>query len=346
MLKIALMSSAALTAAIALAPDAAAFDCAKASTDIEKIICADPALKAADDEMAAAYKALIAKAQGDQPAMLKASQIAWLKLRDANCGWQEKVEEKAACLMEQTTARTDYFNARPASGPGFGDSPALAPYVSAHGFGKGKCSADVSMFRFPGAAANAGEKILNGWVNDLAASLEADYGSYAEGDLPDGMQCEYAAATTITYASPDLIAMNVSVYMFGGGAHGNSTATSLVLDRKSGKALQFADVFGAAGQKALVARCAEGIKAAKYERFGDSGTKEEVEQLVSNDMTSYADAIAAGVAGFANWLVYEDRAEVYFAPYELGSYAEGDYTCALPKADLAAAAGAKGWIVP
>lgn len=346
MLKTVLLSSAALATALALAPTAAAFDCARATTDIEKAICADPALKAADDEMTAAYKALLAKAQGDQPEMLKASQAAWLKLRDMNCGWQEDAKEKSACLLEKTTDRTAYFNAKPESGPGFGDSPALAPYVFARAFGKNKCSADVSVFRFTGAAADAGEKVLNGWVNDLATNMEKDYGSYADGDLPEDMQCEYAAAASITYASPELIAMNVSIYMFGGGAHGNSVATSLTLDRKAGKALTFADVFGPESGKALAEKCAEGIKAAKYERFAGSGSKQEVEDLVANDMTTYAEAIGAGVADFNNWLVYEDRAEVYFPPYALGSYAEGDYTCALPKADLQAAAGAKGWIVP
>lgn len=346
MLKIVLLSSAALAAAIALAPAASAFDCAKASTDTEKAICADPAVKAADDAMTAAYQALVAKAQGDQPAMLKASQIAWLKLREANCGWQEKAEEKTTCLLEKTNERTDFFNAKPESGPGFGDSPALVPYVFARKFGKNKCSADVSVFRFAGAAADAGEKVLNGWVNDLATNMEKDYGSYADGDLPDGMECEYSAAAAVTYASPDLIAMNVSIYMFGGGAHGNSVATSLTLDRKAGKALAFADVFKPGAKAALTSKCAEGIKAAKIERFADSGTKEEVAELVANDMASYAEAIGEGVADFNNWLVYEDRAEIYFPPYALGSYAEGDYTCTLPKADLEAAAGDTGWIVP
>lgn len=346
MFKSVLMSSAALAATIALAPAAAAFDCAKASTDTEKAICADPAVKAADDAMTAAYQSLLAKAQGDQPAMLKASQVAWLKLRDMNCGWQEKAEEKSACLLEKTNERTAFFNAEPESGPGFGSSPALIPHVFARSFGKNKCSADVSMFRFAGAATGAGEKVLNGWVNDLATNMEKDYGSYADGDLPDGMECEYAATATITYASPDLIAMNVGIYMFGGGAHGNSMATSLTLDRKTGKALAFPEVFDASGEKSLVAKCAEGIKAAKIERFAESGTKEEIAELVANDMTTYAEAIGAGVADFSNWLIYEDRAEVYFAPYALGSYAEGDYTCALPKADLQAAAGAKGWVVP
>ena len=92
--------------------------------------------------------------------------------------------------------------------------------------------------------------------------------------------------------------------------------------------------------------CAEGIKAQKLSRFAESGTEAEVKKLVADDMVNYADAIAQGVGDLTNWLVYDDRAEVYFAPYALGSYAEGEYQCTLPKADLEKAAGSKGWIVP
>lgn len=345
MLKPLLLSSAALAAATMLAPTASAWDCAKAASDSEKAICASPDAKAADDAMGAAYDALAAKSQGEQLEALKASQIAWIKLRDQNCGWQEKPEEKTACLIETTNDRTAFLTAKPASGPGFGDGPALTPYLKSHPFGKNKCSADVSVYRFAGAAGGADEKALNGWVNDLTTSLEKDYGSYADGDLPDEMQCEYSASAQITYASADLIAMNVSIYMFGGGAHGMSGSSALTLDRKAGKVLAFADIFGAAGTKKLVAKCTEGIKAAKYERFAESGTKEEVEKIVSDDMTNYAEAIGTGVADLDNWQVYEDHADIYFPPYALGSYAEGEYTCTIPKADLAAAAE-KGWIIP
>lgn len=346
MLKPVLMSSAALAAALALAPVAAAFDCSKASTDTEKTICADPAVKAADDEMAAAYTALMPTLKGDQPAMLKANQIAWLKLREQNCGWQETAAEKSACLLEFTKGRTAYLTGTPASGPGYGDSAKLVPFLFSRAFGKGHCSADVSVYRFPGAAAGADEKAFNSWVNEQTEGLESEFGSYAEGDLPDQMTCEYSASANLTYASPDLIAMNVSVYMFGGGAHGNSTASSITLDRKRGKALAFADIFTPAAAKTLTAKCAEGIKAEKLKRFADSGTEAEVKKLVADDMVNYAEAIGQGVGDLANWLIYEDRADVYFPPYALGSYAEGEYQCTLPKADLQKAAGSKGWIVP
>ncbi len=347
MLKSALMSSVALAAAITFAPTASAFDCAKASKDTEKLICADPAAKAADDAMAAAYEALLPTLKDDQPAMLKASQVAWIKLREQNCGWQETAAEKTACLVDITTKRTAYLTGTPASGPGYGESPKLTPVLFSRPFGKGKCSADVSLYRFAGAAADPGEKALDSWVSQLTSAIEKDFGSYTEGDLPEGMSCEYSATASITYASPDVIAMNVGVYMFGGGAHGNYYTTAVTLDRKNGKTLAFADIFDAAAAKSLTAACTDGIKAEKIKRFAESGIDQaETDAMIANDMTAYAEAIGQGVGDFANWIVYDDRAEVYFAPYALGSYAEGDYTCPLSKDMLAKAAGSKGWIIP
>ncbi len=303
-------------------------------------------MKAADDEMAAAYKALMPMLQGDQPAMLKASQVAWLKLREQNCSWQEQASEKTACLLEKTNERTAFLLASPTSGPGFGDSARLVPHLFSRDFGKGRCAADVSVFRFPGAAGEAGEKALNGWVDALTTSLESEFGGFAEGDLPEDMQCDYAATAGLSYASPDIIAMNVSIYVFGGGAHGNTSSSSITLDRKAGKALAFADVFAADAIKPLSAICTAGIRAEKMIRFADMGTKEEIEKLVAEDMANYVEAIEQGVGDFANWMIYQDRAEVYFAPYALGSYAEGDYLCTLSKADLVGAAGPGGWIIP
>jgi len=346
MLKPVLMSSAALTVALMLAPTASAFDCAKATSDTEKAICADPGVKAADDAMSAAYAALLPTLQKDQQAMLKASQRAWLKLREQNCGWQEKAGEKTACLLEITEKRIAYLSGTPSSGPGYGDSARLTPFLFAREFGKGHCTADVSLYRFAGPAADPGEKAFNSWVNGQTAGMEKDFGAYTEGDLPDGMSCEYSASAAVSYASPDLIAMNVGVYMFGGGAHGNYYTAAVTLDRKAGKVLAFADVFDAAAAKTLAAACTGGIRAEKAERLEGAGDAAEIEKMVADDMTNYGEAIGQGVGDFANWLVYEDRAEVYFPPYALGSYAEGDYTCPISKAVLQKAAGAKGWIVP
>ena len=64
---------------------AASFDCTKSKTAQEKAICGTPALSAADDQMAAAYKAWLAAAQPDWAAGIRENQIVWLRTRDTNC---------------------------------------------------------------------------------------------------------------------------------------------------------------------------------------------------------------------------------------------------------------------
>src|SRR5438874_1596838 len=68
---------------------AASFDCAKATTKTERLICSDPGLSRADEVMAAAYKKartaagarLTPKEQDD----LKQDQLNWLKFRVGEC---------------------------------------------------------------------------------------------------------------------------------------------------------------------------------------------------------------------------------------------------------------------
>lgn len=58
---------------------AASFDCAKASTKIEKIICGTPAISKLDDELGKVYQDDISKANEEQKQRLVAEQKHWLK---------------------------------------------------------------------------------------------------------------------------------------------------------------------------------------------------------------------------------------------------------------------------
>lgn len=66
---------------------AASFDCAKATTKIEKLICADVELSRLDEELAAAYKAALQDEKRVEP--LRQAQKQWIKKRngcvDADC---------------------------------------------------------------------------------------------------------------------------------------------------------------------------------------------------------------------------------------------------------------------
>lgn len=73
--------------ALPVTAGAAGFDCRKASTSIEKMICGDPKLSELDDRLMAAYKAALGTGSADT---IKADQRTWLttvrnKCTDARC---------------------------------------------------------------------------------------------------------------------------------------------------------------------------------------------------------------------------------------------------------------------
>jgi uncharacterized protein len=93
---------------------AASFDCAKASTFVEKAICSDKQLSGLDDQLAGLYKA--ARATAANSATLEAEQQAWLSARD-QC-------TNAACLKKAYADRIAALkgsSAVPASGNLTGD---------------------------------------------------------------------------------------------------------------------------------------------------------------------------------------------------------------------------------
>jgi uncharacterized protein len=58
------------------------FDCLKASGQVEKLICSDPELAGLDTELACLYRAVSAKAAGQELEKLRAYQRGWIKGRN------------------------------------------------------------------------------------------------------------------------------------------------------------------------------------------------------------------------------------------------------------------------
>lgn len=103
-----------LVIALQLAPgalQAASFDCAKAQSSTEKMICADPELSKADERMAAGYTKTVgiaASLGADDAKELKQDQRDWLKDATQSC-------KDRACLAlayKKRIAFFDYYAAR------------------------------------------------------------------------------------------------------------------------------------------------------------------------------------------------------------------------------------------
>lgn len=81
-----------LSCAVLTQSQAASFNCAAATTTVEKAICSIPMVSKLDDELAQVYRQGVAQAA--QPEVLKAAQLAWLKVRNT-CA---KFDEPEDCL--------------------------------------------------------------------------------------------------------------------------------------------------------------------------------------------------------------------------------------------------------
>ena len=71
------------------AQDATSTDCAKAATQAAMDACAGAAFKSADAEMNAVYRQIIErlKTSDETKRLLVASQLVWLRFRDAECAF-------------------------------------------------------------------------------------------------------------------------------------------------------------------------------------------------------------------------------------------------------------------
>jgi uncharacterized protein len=79
--------SAALLGCLVLTPSAqaASFDCGKASTKVEKLVCDTPAISKLDNELDKFYQDVLGKANGEQKKLLITEQKHWLKHSRNEC---------------------------------------------------------------------------------------------------------------------------------------------------------------------------------------------------------------------------------------------------------------------
>lgn len=103
-----LCSLLALSLASPLCAAAPSFDCAKASSDIEKLICRDGELAELDRSLAELYSVVLKNTPGSAQNQLKAEQRGWIKGRD-DC-W--KADDLRTCVADEYRFRIDELKDR------------------------------------------------------------------------------------------------------------------------------------------------------------------------------------------------------------------------------------------
>lgn len=81
--------------------DAASFDCARAKTRVEKLVCAEPELSNLDEELAEQYRVTVQSATSERlRTRIRQEQTNWLKRRDA-CTERRCVEEAYRARLDE-----------------------------------------------------------------------------------------------------------------------------------------------------------------------------------------------------------------------------------------------------
>jgi len=101
--------------ALHLGSAAAQADCG-AKNEFEDVYCYAKQYIASDDDLNAAYKALTPKLDADAKSVLKKSQLAWIKKRNAECGStdSEGYSVDLSCAVDFTQNRTRFLRDRTA----------------------------------------------------------------------------------------------------------------------------------------------------------------------------------------------------------------------------------------
>jgi uncharacterized protein len=325
-----IIAAAAALACLAIAP-ASAFDCAKAATAAEKLICANPALKAMDGAMSSAYQGLMARVPPGTQAALKTAQRLMIAQREW-CG--DDPESGVTCVMDQTLAQLRFLSGGVEPGALSGPLPALEPFlVQQEGDAKAALHTvnhAVTVFSKPqGPGETAFNETLKAYAREATLGPDADFKEYG-GEVP----WDSLISTRITLLTTDIVSAEVETYEYTGGAHGNGGVSSVSFRRKTGEAISVPALIGQDGLAALFALCRAQIIAEKRNRF--PVTAEEPNYDPATDFNYSDDAVKDGLAEPSLWRLEPGKLTVTFNSYAVGSYAEGRYECGFP-AELIAA---------
>lgn len=315
--RIAVVAIASLWSAAATAQPS--FDCAKASTVVERAICADPRLAQADREMAAVYGALWGRLSGPARDHLSQDQVRWLADRAKAC--TGGTEDVARCVRQRYAARIATLKA---------ESESPYPFVSTQALvrsGKVRTTRyeiDASYPRFDGT--NADFSAVNRAFATAARKGADDAVPGNDGGGPGVDQIwTYLQSFQLHRPSANSVSVATTFYAFTGGAHGSSGLTATLVDLRTGRSVPPAGVFaeGADWKRTVTDIVRADLKRQFVER---PGFPESLEPATLDKLMDDPE----------RYLFKADTLEIVFNQYDVGPYAVGRYTVEIPYSRLGA----------
>ncbi len=300
---------------------AASFDCTKAKTAQEKAICGTPALSAADDQMATAYRAWLTAAPPTSATGIRENQIVWLRTRDANCPAGDASNPVAACLSNiykerindlqgkvqhfagvtfvsqaiTLTARDTPDTAPPAGStettPGFGTLEATWPQAS---------STEPQWAAWNSAVVPA----MIQAVNTNGGSSARDW----NGVVQPGV--DRSVTVTVERANAQWIAAAIDDFYDGHGAHPTDNSSEFYWMLAAQRPLKPEDVF---------------LPNSGWDTWMEKRLDSYLQQALDsngNDERQYKPSDLPGIVTNArNWKLEPNSFSIFFQPYQVACYA-------------------------
>lgn len=303
-----------VSAVPSLAQGSPSFDCVKASTPVERAICKSPELAKADREVSAAYTALAARLSGAAKDHLVKDQQRWVGNRNRACTG----EDAATCLKSRYENRLALLRE-------FGTG--AYPFVSEQAIiraGKVKATRyriDASYPQFDGPGVNF--TALNARFADTAKEAAGE--AVPAADIGDDFDqtWSYEQSFSLHRPGPTAISVEVSLYSFTGGAHGNGSTYAVLVDLRTGRQLKPENAFTAGGEwlRTVTSIVIADLRKQFVERPGFDDALEPAK-------------LAELMAEPGRYLFKADGLEIIFNQYDVGPYSSGTYQVVIPYSRL------------
>lgn len=321
----------------------ASFDCAKAATPQEKAICASPQLSAADDSMAAAYKAVLAKVGTDVAAKIRQSQRLWIKEMAFNCPLREAYNPRQAvhfnsqftqCLLFFEKRRAEQLEQMVQHQQGvtfIWRSVSFGAPGDADGNSQEQNGGDYGTLQASWPQADSTTQEWQAW-NKAIASAAYGLGSANAGgnsgrwdeSMTDGMDTD--VSVKLNWVGRNLVASTVSNVWYGhGAAHPNLNFIQFNWLLKEQRQLNQTDLFVTTSKwkEKLATTC----DAAARAQLGDMYADNPPPGVIPN-------AMKAIVENPKSWQLDADGLTIAFEPYAVGCHACTPSPVTIPWPDL------------
>ena len=309
----------AVASGLAANAEAPSFDCTKAATAAEKIVCGDHELSQADAKMAAAYARLKRTETPESFATVQESQRKWLAYLTASCkanGPLPAEEPKRAaikdCLTDDHADRADRLHA--------------IQVVKA-----GALALEPRMRFFSRPNSHTSDSDIYPWMSGghQAAAFNAhvcktlgldkrridDENLFAFTNLPADMTLYARRTYSVARFDARVVSLQIQTYDYTGGAHEVIGEASLNWDVTKARPLALSEMFAKPWRKFITDYCMQDLHR-QFAARGASGPDRS--------------AVTSVIADRKSWLFAKDHATVHFTVYSIASFADGEFDVEIP----------------